>query len=287
MGRTKNSSPQPIYTELCDGYIESFTDIYLDKYNTTLVSGDNGAGKSTILDALTYSLYGKSFRGIKNVSLINSINEKDFLVEVEFSINKHDYKVKRGIKPKVFEIYKDGVLIPQNATIKDYQNVLEEQILKMSFKAFCQVVLLGSSSYIPFMKLPTKDRKIIVEDLLDISIFSTMNGILKTRISTNKDKLTIIVGKVNVLESKIHSQKTLIEKMREKSKESVDGFRSEISKTNEQIQSLQEEVNELNSEVDNLMSSIRDREKTFKELDRAESIEKKLKNSILIFNAYI
>ena len=149
----------------------------------------------------------------------------------------------------------------------------------MSFKAFCQVVLLGSSSYIPFMKLPTKDRKIIVEDLLDISIFSTMNGILKTRISTNKDKLTIIVGKVNVLESKIHSQKTLIEKMREKSKESVDGFRSEISKTNEQIQSLQEEVNELNSEVDNLMSSIRDREKTFKELDRAESIEKKLKNN--------
>ena len=257
----------------------SFTEIYLDKYNTTLVSGDNGAGKSTILDALTYSLYGKSFRGIKNNSLINSINEKEFLVEVEFSVNKHDYKVKRGIKPKVFEIYKDGSLVPQNATIKDYQNVLEEQILKMSFKAFCQVVLLGSSSYIPFMKLPTKDRKIIVEDLLDISIFSTMNGILKTRVSTNKDKLTIIAGKVGILESKIHGQGVLIDKMEEKSKESIEGFRSEISKTTEQVESLQKEVEGLNSVVEELMSSIGDREKVFNDLERAESVEKKLKNN--------
>ncbi len=257
----------------------SFTEIYLDKYNTTLVSGDNGAGKSTILDALTYSLYGKSFRGIKNTSLINSINEKDFSVEVEFSINKHEYKVRRGIKPKVFEIFKDGSMVPQNATVKDYQNVLEEQILKMSFKAFCQVVLLGSSSYIPFMKLPTKDRKIIVEDLLDISIFSTMNGILKTRMSTNKDKLTILVGKVNVLESKIHGQDTLIEKIKEKSKDSTEGFKEEISKTLKQVESLQEEVEDLNSSVDNMMSSISDKDKVFSDLERAESIEKKLKNN--------
>ncbi|MBC8548427.1 MAG: AAA family ATPase [Candidatus Brocadiales bacterium] len=259
------------------------TEIYLDKYNTVLVSGENGAGKSTMLDALTFVLFGKSFRGINIKGLTNSINEKDCVVEVEFSYNKEVYKVIRGQKPKIFEIYKNGNLIPQNATVRDYQQILEEQILKMSYKAFCQVVILGSSNYIPFMKLSNVDRLKIVEDLLDINIFSTMGNMLKSRLSENKDKLQLISTRLTVLITQIDSHKTLIERMENKAKESVSSHKEDLETTNKQIQELTNEVNEWQKEVDILLEKVQDENSLSSKLIKAEGLENQLKANIKKF----
>jgi len=256
------------------------TEVYLNKYNTVLVSGENGAGKSTMLDALTFVLFGKSFRGINIKGLTNSINEKDCVVEVEFSYNKDVYKVIRGQKPKIFEIYKNGNLVPQNATVRDYQQILEEQILKMSYKAFCQVVILGSSNYIPFMKLSNADRRKIVEDLLDINIFSTMGNMLKSRMSENKDKLQLISTRLTVLITQIDSHKNLIERMENKAKESVSSHKEDLQSTNKQIQELTGEVNNWQREVDILLEKVKDESSLSSKLIKAEGLEKQLKTNI-------
>ena len=151
-----------------------FTEIKFTKSPNTLIIGQNGAGKSTILDALCFGLFGKPFRKINKPQLVNSINQRETLVEVEFTIGKKNYKVIRGIKPNVFEIYCDDVLLNQDAAAKDYQDVLENTILKLNFKSFTQVVILGSASFTPFMQLSAADRRALIEDLLDIQIFSSM-----------------------------------------------------------------------------------------------------------------
>ena len=156
-----------------------FTEIGLDKHQTTLILGDNGSGKSTLLDALCFALYGRGFRNLKKDLLVNSVNGRDLLVELEFSIGKKNYKVIRGAKPNKFELYLDDVMINQDANVRDYQEHLEKQILKMSFRSFTQVAILGSANFTPFMQLKARDRRNLVEDLLDISIFSTMSDILK------------------------------------------------------------------------------------------------------------
>ena len=149
------------------------TEINLERHRTTLVSGMNGHGKSfALLDSITFALFGKPFRKINIPQLVNSINDKDCMVEVEFSIGETEYIIRRGIKPKIFEIFKDGKLIDQDAKAKDYQKMLEEQILKMNYKSFTQVVILGSSSFVPFMQLTTQDRREVIEDVLDIQVFS-------------------------------------------------------------------------------------------------------------------
>jgi DNA repair exonuclease SbcCD ATPase subunit len=258
----------------------SFTEVYLDRYSTILVSGNNGAGKSTILDALSFSLYGKSFRGINVSKLVNTVNDKDCLVEIEFTTNKHSYTVKRGLKPKVFEIYKDGKLVPQNATVKDYQSLLEDSILKMSYKAFCQVVILGSSNYIPFMKLPNKDRKTIVENLLDINIFSIMNSILKIRAMENRDKLTLVNNKIDVMKSKIDSHSNLIKRMEDKSKESVNNYKEEIDRTKSQLSSFSEEIEKHQKEISDLNDRISGKDSVFSKLSRAEKLESQIKHNV-------
>ena len=160
----------------------SFTDISLNKSNTVLVSGRNGHGKSfALLDAVTFGLFGKPFRKVNIPQLVNSVNQKDCVVEVYFSTPKHKYKVIRGLQPKLFEIYKDDVLLPHNAKSKDYQRLLEEQILRMNYKSFTQIVILGSSSFVPFMQLTPADRREVIEDILDIKIFSVMNSLLKIK----------------------------------------------------------------------------------------------------------
>ena len=169
-----------------------FTEVLLNKSSRTLIVGENGAGKSTILDALTFGLFGKPFRSINKAQLINSVNQSGTLVEIEFSIGNKSYLVRRGIKKNIFEIYLNGELLDQDAKVKDYQEQLEKMILKLNYKSFTQIVILGSSSFIPFMQLRAADRRAIIEDLLDIEVFGVMNQLLRIRIAQNKDNMGII-----------------------------------------------------------------------------------------------
>ena len=182
-----------------------FTEIQLDSHQTTLILGENGAGKSTLLDALCFGLYGRGFRNLKKELLINSINEKALVVEVEFYIGKKEYKIIRGAKPNIFELYVDDVLVNQDATVRDYQDHLERNILKMSYRSFTQVAILGSANFTPFMQLRAKDRRKLVEDLLDINIFTTMMQLLRKKKAAHQIEVKETQHGVEILElSLIH-----------------------------------------------------------------------------------
>lgn len=180
-----------------------FTEIELDKDNTTLIIGDNGSGKSTLLDALLFVLFGKPFRKINKPQLLNSINKKGLVVEIEFTIARDRFKIIRGMKPNVFEVYKNDVLLNQTAEMKDYQEILEKQILKINHKSFCQVVILGSATFQPFMQLTTGQRREIIEDLLDLQIFTTMNSLLKDKIQQNNEQIQKNTYDKKLIEEKI------------------------------------------------------------------------------------
>ena len=180
-----------------------FTEINLIEAKTNLIIGNNGAGKSTILDALTFSLFNKPFRKVNKSQLINTVNEKDCHVELEFNIGNTDWKVIRGMKPVRFEIYKNGNIMNQNAAVNDQQRWLEEQILKLNYKSFTQIVILGSASFVPFMQLTAPNRREVIEDLLDIKIFSAMGLILKERVRGVNERLREISIRKNLLEEKI------------------------------------------------------------------------------------
>ena len=173
--------------------------IDLNSHGTTLIVGQNGAGKSTIIEALVFALFNKSFRKVNKNQLINSINEKDCLVEVEFSIGSVDWKVRRGIKPAVFEIIKNGTVLDQSSSAVDQQKWFEQTVLKLNYKSFTQIVVLGSSTFVPFMQLPAASRREVIEDLLDIKIFSTMNVILKDRIKVNSEEVKESESQINFL----------------------------------------------------------------------------------------
>ena len=189
----------------------TFTEIFLDKNPSTLIIGENGAGKSTILDALCFGLFNKPFRQISKSQLINSINLRDAVVEVEFETQNKQVKVVRGIKPNTFEIYVNGIMINQNANVKDYQKHLETQILKFNYRSFTQVVILGSSTFVPFMQLNTKARREVVEDILDIKIFSLMNLVLKTKVKEINTNMTDSNYATDLTKSKIEIQEKYIE----------------------------------------------------------------------------
>lgn len=180
-----------------------FTEVSLDRSKSTLIVGENGAGKSTILDALSFALYGKPFRNINKPQLLNSMTQKNLVVECEFMVGSKHFRVKRGIKPQIFEIYQNGEMINQNSSARDYQEYLEKSILKLSFKSFGQIVILGSANYLPFMQLPAHARREVIEDLLDIQIFTTMNNLLKEKITTNKAAITDTDYQINLIENKI------------------------------------------------------------------------------------
>ena len=198
-----------------------FTEIQLDKSPNTLVIGTNGAGKSTMLDALTFALFGKPFRNINKPKLINTINDRECVVEVEFRIGAKEYKIERGMKPAIFNIYCDGTLVNQDAKATDYQEVLETQILKFNYKAFTQIVILGSSSFVPFMQLPAADRRAIIEELLDIKIFSHMNVIVKGKLNDIKTILQDTKTKLDATISKIDLQKKYVEEAKRNSSDQI------------------------------------------------------------------
>ena len=227
--------------------------IFLNKSHSTLVVGRNGEGKSTMLDALTFALFGKPFRNINKPQLINSINGKNCVVEIEFDIGSNEYKVIRGLKPNIFEIWLNGVKVNQDAAAKDYQNTLEQQILRLNYKTFTQVVILGSASFVPFMQLPAWQRREVIEDILDIRVFSTMNSILKERINENKDQLTAIDNKITIAKNNVEVQKKLIGTLVSSKKEQVDQIRKQISDNEAEIDENNKRWEVLNEQMTQIM----------------------------------
>jgi len=219
------------------------TTIHLDSHKTTLVVGTNGAGKSTMLDALSFALFGKPHRNINKPQLINSINGKKCLVEVTFSIGTSEYRVVRGIKPTKFEIWKDGEMLNQESHARDYQKVLETNILKLNHKSFHQIVVLGSSNFIPFMQLPAHHRREVIEDLLDIGIFTKMNTVLKDKLLTIKNEISYVKTQIGIAEEKISLQKTHINKIKSIDDNQKNEIQTEIEELNEQNKQLRE-INE-------------------------------------------
>mgnify|MGYP001472669860 FL=1 len=215
-----------------------FTEINLSSTKTNLIVGANGAGKSTILDALTFSLFGKPFRKISKGMLVNSINEKDTVVEIEFSKGPNKFKIVRGIKPNKLEIYQNGEMLDQSSNVNDYQKQLEQNILKMNYKSFTQIVVLGSSTFVPFMRLPTTQRREIIEDILDIQIFSMMNQVLKDKVRTSNDELKQVDYESHLAEEKINMQKDFISAMGKKNLDTI------VSKQ-EKIEVLMQEEEEI------------------------------------------
>jgi len=226
-----------------------FSEVDLQASKTNLIIGSNGAGKSTILDALTFSLFGKPFRKINKPMLVNSINEKDCLAEIEFSIGRKEYKVVRGIKPNKFEIYCNDQLWNQEASAVDQQKNFENNVLKMNYKSFTQIVVLGSSTFVPFMRLPLAQRREIIEDILDIQVFSTMNVLLKDKVRENNDEIKKMDYEIHLLEEKIDLQKKYMLELEKKNKE-------EITRKENKITELLQNENENHQEVARLTSEV-------------------------------
>ena len=218
----------------------TFTEIQLDRSPSTLIVGHNGAGKSTLLDALSFALFGKPHRDIKKLQLVNSINNRETLVEVEFRIGKVEFKVVRGIKPNKFEIWQNGKMVDQSSTSRDYQKFLEQNILKLNHKSFHQVVVLGSSSFIPFMQLPTYHRREVIEDLLDIQIFGKMNQILKEQFQRIKEDIKDNKYNVELVKDKIGLQKNYIREIADINDEQISAKRTTIEESQGSINTLQE-----------------------------------------------
>jgi DNA repair exonuclease SbcCD ATPase subunit len=235
-----------------------FTEIELDKENTTLIVGENGAGKSTILDALSFVLFGKAFRKINKPQLLNSITQKGLLVEIEFTIGVNNYLIKRGIKPTVFEVYQNDNLLNQTAESKDYQEILEKHILKVNHKSFCQVVVLGSASFIPFMQLTPAQRREVIEDILELEIFTTMNTVLKSKISEHSNEISKSNSDRRVIEEKIKLTKEHLLQIQNNNEEIINEKKILIEETEEKISKLQDVYLELENNTKKLNNSIQD-----------------------------
>jgi DNA repair exonuclease SbcCD ATPase subunit len=251
------------------------TTILLDKSPTTLIQGQSGAGKSTLIDALCFGLYGKPFRNINKPQLVNSINQKQCEVTVEFIVNSRHYKIVRGIKPAKFDIFCDNKLLSQDAAVKDYQNVLEQQILMMSFKTFTQIVILGSTSYTPFMQLAAAARREVIEDILDIGVFSTMNQLLKQQIIDTKEEMSRVDSEIKTLKEKAEGLKRLIDVISTKQQDEIVEINEKIKEITTTIKTHEVQVEEKVGENKELS----DKTKKLKELFDASS---KLAESVAI-----
>lgn len=219
----------------------AFTEIKLDRSNSTLILGENGSGKSTLLDAITFALFNKPFRNISKPQLINTINKKKMVVEVEFDIGDKEYMIRRGVSPNIFEIEINGEMVDQNASVRDYQKYLEESILKLNYKSFTQIVILGSASFTPFMQLAPNIRREIIEDILDIRIFTTMKEVLKTKVSDLKENIRLIESEISVTKEKATLQKQYIDTLESDKQQRIQKIVSEIAEMETTISLLQTE----------------------------------------------
>lgn len=250
----------------------TFTTIQLNGRTTTLVSGSNGAGKSTMLDAIVFALYGKPFRKINKPQLINSINQKDMIVEIDFQIGQFNYTVKRGIRPNFLEIWKNGNLINQDAASRDYQAYLESSILNLNYKSFNQIVILGSATYVPFMELPAHARREIIEDLLDIQVFSTMNTLLKEKVSSNKEMITENSYQKDLIKSKLESAKEHNVSIRQIRQDEVDKIKEKMNEHISKIESEKEAIESIQEEIETLLQTITDKADAKKKNEKANAL---------------
>ena len=258
----------------------TFTEVFLNQSKSTLIVGDNGAGKSTMLDALTFALYGKPFRKINKYQLLNSVNNKELLVEAYFSISGNSYVIKRGIKPGIFEVWKNGELLNQDAAARDYQTYLEDTILKLNYKSFGQVVVLGSSTFVPFMQLKTGERRDIIEDLLDIQIFTTMNTLLKERLADNKSEITDIKYQIDLLENKIDSAKSHNESIRKIKETEVGKLKDKLKEQVAFVEDEQAKMDVLLDEIEVLNNSIGDKAEQKKKLAEFQELNHDLTSKL-------
>lgn len=257
-----------------------FTEIDVLSNKTTLIVGENGAGKSTILDALSFGLFNKPFRKINKPQLMNSITKKELVVEVEFSIGNSEYKVVRGIKPNIFELYKDGKLLNQDAAARDYQHVLESQILKINHKSFCQVVVLGSASFVPFMQLPAQSRREIIEDLLDLQIFTSMNSLLKDRIATNSSEIQTCNSDKKLIKSKLDMAKDHAKDIKLNNEKIIEDKMEKIEAAKKQIAETRETIDELIVDAKKLAEQLKSETAVKARLDKINSYNVQLKSKI-------
>ena len=228
----------------------NFTEIDILRHKSTLIVGQNGAGKSTMLDAISFALFGKPHRNINKPQLINSINNKQCVVEVEFKVGTAQFKVVRGIKPSIFEIWKNGEMINQSSHAKEYQRILEQNILKLNHKSFHQVVVLGSSNFIPFMQLNPHNRRLVIEDLLDIGVFSKMNQILREETNTIKDNLKDLAYQIDLTKNKVDTQKKYINDVKKITNEAITYKQTQIINKQTQIESLESDNSGLSKDID-------------------------------------
>jgi len=256
------------------------TVVRLDKSPNTIIVGENGAGKSTMIDAITFGLFGKPFRKVSKTQLISSVNEKDMLVEIKFSIGSTKYKVRRGMKPAKFEIYKNDKMLNQTASAKDYQGILEKNILKLTYKTFTQIVVLGNTSFVPFMQLTAVNRREVIEDLLDIQVFSVMNILLKERVSTNKDDIRDTEYQLDLAGDKSEIQAQYIQKIKDDKKKKIGSINKDIKATGLEIAKHNTEILELEGIIERLSRFVIDKDsvdsKKAKYLNYEDTITKKI-----------
>ena len=256
----------------------NWTRIDLDRSSDTLVVGENGSGKSTVLDALCFGLFAKPFRKISKNQLINSVNQKGTEVEVEFTVSNKRYRIFRGIKPNKMEIWIDGSLLNQTAKVKDYQDNLEKNILKLNFHSFTQIVILGSSTFVPFMQLPSQQRREIIEDLLDIKIFTAMNSLLKERITINKEKFLQVSKAVEVEMEKLIVHQQYLNDIKTANVERVSKLKEQIRISITSIENLQKNIDEQNTILDKLQEKITDENEIRDKIQDIRNIESRLED---------
>ena len=254
--------------------------LILNKSSTTLVIGKNGEGKSTCLDALCFALFNKPFRNINKSQMVNSINQKNAVVEIEFSIGSKEYKIVRGIKPNIFEIWLNDEMVNQDAASRDYQKILEQQILKLNYKTFTQVVILGSASFVPFMQLSPLQRREVIEDILDIRIFSTMNQLLKEKQNATKDEITRVESEISLAKQRVESQSAIIKTLSSAKEESINAILGKIASNEETIATTNLLIGSITDQVTQLREKISARDDLDSNIEKAKHLRSKLSSKV-------